>query len=354
MEKSKFILKTYFELNNEGNIRKFILSKDRKRSRSLFKTIKQGTLTLEISQISNEKKYNIIDISNYFVLLSALPKYTIINKDLNSLLKENSNDLLAAISSHLDDKYKNSKVYHLNSTNKYVEINSHHLNPNEIMVSISDITANYKDLIHQRKQTWELVTAMGSLVEKRDLYTSDHQKKVAILSAQIAAELNLNKHVIESVFISGMLHDIGKVSIPTEILNKPSKLLELEFGLVQTHVDTASEILSNISFDWPITEIVSQHHESLDGSGYPLGLTDKDICLEAKILAVADAYDAITSHRPYRPSLGADFAENYLLNLAEKKYDSSIVHACIKVTKNTLWNNCKIENILGLNYFSSN
>lgn len=334
--------------NQEFNIKNMVLSKNEKRFKSLFKNMKQGIVIINFDKKKEKPSYTINDVNDYFLLLSCTSKPNLVGKDINN----DENELLTVMYKHLLTDSADSIIYHLKNIDKYIELFSYSVNDNEIIISLCDITLNYKKLIAQKKQSWEIVTAMGSLVEKRDTYTSDHQKKVAVLAAQIAAELKLSKSVIESVFIAGMLHDIGKITIPSEILSKPGKLLDIEYSLIKTHVNTSFEILKEINFDWPIAQIISQHHENIDGSGYPLGLSDKEICMEAKILTVADIYDAITSHRPYRASLGGDFAEKFLSKLSGIKYDSSIVNACIKVTENLFWHEYNIENILGINYFT--
>lgn len=351
-DKNSFNNSSPVELNQDLTIKNLILSKNERRFKSLFKNMRQGIIILSFNKDFQNPIYIINDINDYFLLLSCLSKNFLVGKDLDFTVKNYENELLTVINNHLLSHSSNAIIYHLKNTDKYVELFSYNVSDSETIISICNVTVNYKKLIAQKKQSWEIVTAMGSLVEKRDMYTSNHQKKVAVLAAQIASELKLSKSLIESVFIAGMLHDIGKITVPSEILTKPGKLLDIEYSLMKTHVDTSFEILKEINFDWPIAKIISQHHETLDGGGYPLGLLNEDICLESKILTVADVYDAITSHRPYRPSLGVPFAEKHLSELAGIKYDSSVVDACIKVTENLLWHEYDIENILGVNYFT--
>lgn len=155
-----------------------------------------------------------------------------------------------------------------------------------------------------RKSLEETVTTLASTTEKRDPYTSGHQERVNRLALAIARELGLPDQQIEGLHIAALLHDIGKIALPAEFLAKPTQLLKIEKTVIEHHTEVGYEILKNIHFPWPVAEIVYQHHEHLDGSGYPRGLTDKDILLEAKIIAVADVVEAMSSHRPYRPSLG--------------------------------------------------
>jgi len=140
-----------------------------------------------------------------------------------------------------------------------------------------------------------------------------------------------------------MLHDIGKIGISSDILSKPDKLSEAEFELIKTHVQNAYDILSKISFPWPVADIVLQHHEKIDGSGYPNGLTGKDILLEAKIISVADVVEAITAHRPYKPALGISYALKEIKKYSGIYYEPEIVDACIQVCTEINWN-VELEN----------
>ena len=143
--------------------------------------------------------------------------------------------------------------------------------------------------------------------------------------------MGLGEKAVDSVRISGLLHDLGKASIPAEILSKPGKLTPIEFSLVEEHVRIGFDVLKKITFPWPVAEIVLQHHERMDGSGYPQGLKGDAILLEAKILAVADVVEAMSSHRPYRPALGIDAALAEITDHQGKLYDSSVVETCLQL-----------------------
>ncbi|MGO8684574.1 MAG: HD domain-containing phosphohydrolase [Thermoleophilia bacterium] len=175
------------------------------------------------------------------------------------------------------------------------------------------------------------VTAMGKLVEQRDPYTAGHQQRVANLAVAIAAELGLDDEQRDTILWAARLHDIGKISVPAEILNKPGRLSELEFGLVKCHSRIGSDMLATIDFGRPIAEIVLQHHERLNGSGYPRGLRDGEILLEARIIAVADVVEAMASHRPYRPALGLDVALREIREHVDTLYDLAVAAACAHV-----------------------
>jgi PAS domain S-box-containing protein/putative nucleotidyltransferase with HDIG domain len=179
----------------------------------------------------------------------------------------------------------------------------------------------------------DTIYTIGKITETRDPYTAGHQKNVSQIATFIAQEMKLPKDKIEGIRIASLVHDIGKNSVPAEILNKPIKLSEIEFSLIKDHSQTGYDILKSIEFPWPVAKIVLQHHERLDGSGYPQGLKGDGILPEAKIIGVADVVEAMSSHRPYRPALGIDAA---LEEITQKKgilYDPEVVDTCIKLFK---------------------
>ena len=184
-----------------------------------------------------------------------------------------------------------------------------------------------RDDLH--KSLEETVRSLASAAEKRDPYTAGHQLRVDTLACAIARELGLPEKQIEGLHFAALLHDIGKISLPSEYLAKPSRLSAEERAIIRCHTEVGYEILKNIPFPWPVADIVYQHHENLDGSGYPRGLTDKDILLEAKILAVADVVEAMSSHRPYRPSLGLETAMEEIRTGRGILYHPQSVDACL-------------------------
>ncbi len=175
------------------------------------------------------------------------------------------------------------------------------------------------------------IEAMAAVIEIRDPHTAGHQRRVAQLSAAIAEELGLSEDRIRGLHMACIVHDIGKVQVPAEILNKPARLTEPEFDLIKTHPSAGYEILKHLDFPWPVAQIVLQHHERMNGSGYPLGISDGDILLEARILGVADVVEAMVSHRPYRPPLGIDQALEEISRNSGILYDSRVVDACLKL-----------------------
>jgi putative nucleotidyltransferase with HDIG domain len=190
-----------------------------------------------------------------------------------------------------------------------------------------------KELVQERlagalKATIE---AMSRTMEWRDPYTAGHQKRVALISAAIAKKLGLNNEQIEALYMAAMVHDLGKVAVPAEILTKPSRLTDLEMKMVQGHAESGYQILKDIPFPYPIAEMVYQHHERLDGSGYPRGLAGDAICLEARILAVADTIEAMATHRPYRPGRGLHTAMSEVMLEAGSKLDQRIADAAFEL-----------------------
>jgi len=178
-----------------------------------------------------------------------------------------------------------------------------------------------------------VIHAVSLVVETRDPYTAGHQRRVAELARAIAKEMGLSEWQIMGIHIAGLLHDVGKVAVPTEILSKPGKINQYEFSIIKNHCQVGYEILQRIDFPWPVTQAILQHHERLNGTGYPEGLTGEDIILEARILGVADVVEAMSSHRPYRPALGLDRALQEISQASGVLYDPEVVDACLKLLK---------------------
>jgi len=179
-----------------------------------------------------------------------------------------------------------------------------------------------------RKAFGSIIQVMASAVQSRDPYTAGHQTRSADLARAIATEMGLPQEDIDGIRMAGTIHDIGKLSIPAEILSKPTKLSDIEFLLIKEHAEKGYEILKEVESPWPLAEIVYQHHERMDGSGYPRHLKGEEILMEARILAVADVVESMASHRPYRPSLGINAALDEIENNKGTLYDADAVYAC--------------------------
>ena len=177
----------------------------------------------------------------------------------------------------------------------------------------------------------DTVRAIASIVELRDPYTSGHQVRVADLASAIARQMKLPDEQVQAIHLASIMHDLGKVKIPAEILSKPGRLSDIEYSLVKTHAQAGYDILKNINFQYPIAQMVLQHHERIDGSGYPQGLKADAILLEARILGVADTVEAMSSHRPYRPGLGAEAALEEITRHSGVYFDTQVVEACLSL-----------------------
>jgi len=225
--------------------------------------------------------------------------------------------------------------------NFWVEVNLKHAvvgGKNRLLAVVRDITerkraeADIKQSLDRLKRALnETVNALAKAAEIRDPYTAGHQERVTRLACAIAEEMRCSDDQIEGIRVAGILHDIGKISVPAEILSKPGPVPEMEFSLVKTHSQVGYDILKTIDFPWPVAQIVLQHHERMDGSGYPSRLSGEDILLEARILAVADVVEALASHRPYRPALGTEKALEEISGNRGVLYDGDVVDACLKL-----------------------
>ncbi len=217
-----------------------------------------------------------------------------------------------------------------------------------------------KSVIEREKQSRKLeitfrqtLGALGSMLEHRDPYTSGHQKRVADLAAQIARLYGLEEHDINTIYLAATVHDIGKITVPAEILTKPSKLTDSEFEIIKVHPEAGYQVLKDIDFPGPIAQIVRQHHEYLDGSGYPLGLKGDEILIHSKILTVADIVEAMSTHRPYRPALGIEFALREIKKMREIKLDPKAVDICIDLFETNAYQLPIVESIDEINVLKS-
>ena len=223
-------------------------------------------------------------------------------------------------------------------------------------IRLAEIVARLKRVLHERQTRGKLketarelrsnadrfqkamegfVQAISLAVEMRDPYTAGHQNRVAELACAIGRQLGLSEDRLYGLRMACVIHDLGKITIPGEILCKPGRLSKPEYEMIKTHVQSGYDILRKIDFPWPLADIVIQHHERMDGSGYPAGLTGEQILLEARILSVADVFETIGSHRPYRPSLGVKKAASELTENSGRLYDPDVVEACLELVDGT-------------------
>jgi putative nucleotidyltransferase with HDIG domain len=177
----------------------------------------------------------------------------------------------------------------------------------------------------------QTIGAMADTVDARDPYTAGHQRRVGELAVAIAREMGLPEEKIHGIRLAAAVHDLGKIHVPAEILAKPGKLSDIEFMLIKTHPQAGYDILKDVEFPWPIADIVRQHHERLDGSGYPQGLKGEQILVESRIMAVADVVETMSSHRPYRPAIGIELALKEIERGRGSVYDPAVTDACLKL-----------------------
>jgi putative nucleotidyltransferase with HDIG domain len=204
--------------------------------------------------------------------------------------------------------------------------------------TVIDITASVraesdlKNSLEKMQRTLAgTVSALASTVATRDPYTASHQRGVAALAAALAREMGCSPETVEGMRVTGSLHDIGKIAIPAEILSKPGKINAMEFNLIKGHAQIGHDILKAIEFPWPVAQTVLQHHERLDGSGYPMGIKNGEIIPEARILMVADVVEAMGSHRPYRAALGLEVALEEIVRHKGTLFDPGVVEACVRL-----------------------
>jgi putative nucleotidyltransferase with HDIG domain len=203
---------------------------------------------------------------------------------------------------------------------------------------LQDITARRKAEEQAKRYVGQLekamfgtIDAVTAMVDLRDPYTSGHQRRVGELAGAIGAEMGLDEDAVKALRVIGRIHDIGKISVPAEILSKPGKLTKAEFEIIKSHAQQGYDILKSVEFPWPVAEAVLQHHERLDGSGYPQGLKGDAISLAARIIAVADTIEAMGTHRPYRPALGLEPALKEIEEHSGRRYDAKVVAACLQL-----------------------
>lgn len=226
------------------------------------------------------------------------------NQRLGELINQQNNELLE-LNKNLEEKVK-KKTHHL-------------------IVQAQELEISYQQTQKVMEGT---VRAMAKMVESRDPYTAGHQEQVTAIACIIGREMALPEKQIQGLHIAASLHDMGKISVPSEILSKPGKLSTLEMEIMKTHCRVAYDILSKIDFPYPVADIVLQHHERMNGSGYPQGLAQEGILLEARIIAISDVIEAMASHRPYRPALGLDKAIAEIIKNRGVLYDEEAVKAC--------------------------
>jgi PAS domain S-box-containing protein/putative nucleotidyltransferase with HDIG domain len=322
--------------NNESNVAESEL-----RYRRLFETAQDGILILDFDS-------GLIKDANPFITnLLGYTREELINQELWEIGFIIDKTMALKAFTTIQEKgyvrYENLPLRHKNGDIREVEFvsNAYHVGGNKV------IQCNIRDISEKKKLEEEnlkfqhlmsvslhqMIESLANVIVARDSYTAGHQKRVANLASAIAAKLNLPLHTIEGIELSALIHDIGKIAVPAEILTKPSKLSDFELAMLRNHVQTGYDILKNINFPWNLAQIIFEHHERVDGSGYPNGLKGDSICEEARIIAVADTVEAISSDRPYRKSKGIEAALEEITMNRGILYDDRVVDACLDVFK---------------------
>ncbi len=315
------------------------MTKSEQRYRRLFETAQDGILIL------NFPAGEIQDANPFLIDMLGYGREELIGKELwqiGAFIDKEAS--IAAFRELSEKKYiryddlplrkKNGQILNVEFISNVYQV----ANDDVVQCNIRDISdrklAEQKALEYQAAISmgmYEIVDTLSTLIAKRDPYTAGHQLRVSELAAKIAAKLNLPIQIIEGIRLSALIHDIGKIVIPAEILTKPTKLTDYEMAMVRSHVQAGYDILKHLHFPWPVGQIVLQHHERLDGSGYPNHLKGDSICQEARIIAVADCVEAMSGNRPYRMALGIDAALKMITDNKGKLFDPAVTQACLTV-----------------------
>ena len=301
--------------------------------RALIEEMSEGALTVAEGVI--------LYANHCLAEMLKMPLEKVIGATLSTWIAPESQATLQALLSKVVTEKQREEIYLLASDRTrvavYVSVNRLLFDgmPDVFCLVASDLTLVKKQqqLAQLQSSLNDTMRAIASIVELRDPYTAGHQVRVADLAVAIARQMALPDNQVHAIDLAGTVHDLGKIKIPSEILSKPGNISDIEFSLIKSHAQAGYDILKTITFPWPIAQMVLQHHERLDGTGYPQGIRGDAILLEARILSVADVVEAMASHRPYRPSLGIEAALDELSENRGSLYDPQVVDACVKLFK---------------------
>ena len=296
-----------------------------------------------------DEKGNILDINLRFIKLFGYSLKEIKGKNINSGIIHPSEKIIEGkgldnkalskgyINFETIRKEKDGTLFPVSMSGSPVIVDGKPRGITGMFVDITERKKNEEQLKESfkklQKTIEDSISAISLVTEARDAYTAGHQRRVSKLAVALAKEMGFSKDRVEGIKIAALIHDVGKINLPAEILSKPGKLSEMEFNLIKNHSQIGYDILKKIDFLWPVAEIVLQHHEKINGSGYPGGLKGNEILLEAKIICVADVVEAMSSHRPYRPALGIDAALEEISQNRGTLYDPEVVDMCLKLFK---------------------
>ncbi len=285
------------------------------------------------------------EFSNLYKAMGDYERAFLFYKKYSSLTQEIFSEKSAETIARLQIRYeteqkeKEAELYYLRNVDLRREINDRKLVETQLVTQehlleerVKDRTIELQKSMKKLKKSMEgTIHTLSKIIESKDPYTSGHQLRVAELARMIAIEMGFPEERVEAIYMISLVHDIGKISIPQEILSRPGKLSELEQEIVRTHPQTGYDILSNVEFPWPVADVILQHQELYDGSGYPNGLKGNDIMIEARIIAVADVIESMTSHRPYRSIPGIDKAIEEITQNSGILYDPEVAEVCARI-----------------------
>lgn len=306
----------------------------------IFQALKDGLIVID-------RNFNIVYFNRAFSIMSGISEKKLIGSKCYDLfpgpLCQNSNCPIAKIGKGVEQLSYDGDKHCMSGKHISCVVKASPLRDEEgktvgIVETITDVSLlkqTQQELFESRERLRKamggIIQAMSLTIEKRDPYTAGHQRRVAKLCRAIGTELGLDWERIQGLRMAAAIHDLGKIHVPAAILNKPGKLSNHELGIIRQHSQTAYEILKGIDFPWPLAEAIYQHHERLDGSGYPRGLKSDEIILESRILAVADVVESMSSFRPYRKELGMEKAIAELKSKSGILYDPEIVKICLEI-----------------------
>ncbi len=312
------------------------LADSEKRYRALFENMPSGFVLFEVvlDELNNAVDLIILSANKKFAETTGLTVKNVIGQRLTHVLPGIEEDDAGwikiygrvAITGEPQQFEQRSELL-----GNFYSVTAYQPELNQCAVNFVDITKHKQAEFALRESLSATIEAIAKAVESRDPYTAGHQNRVSELASGIAEKMQLPKDQIKGIELGAIIHDIGKVSVPAEILNRPGKLSKAEFDLIKAHSVNGYEIIKNVNFPWPIAEMVRSHHERLDGSGYPDGLKGDEIILEAQILAVADVVEAVSSHRPYRPALGIEEGLKIVKQGKGYLYKPEIVDICVEL-----------------------
>lgn len=323
----------------ESRVAQQKLMASEKRYRALFENMPSGFVLFEavLDGAGSAQDLVIVSANAKFAETTGLVVEEVLGHRLTSVLPGIENDAAAWI-----DLYGNvaltGEPIQMDGFSEllgnYYTVTAYRAGPGLCAVNFLDISARKKAEIALEASLSGTIKAISKAVEARDPYTAGHESRVADIACAIGKEMGLSDYQIQGLRMGAEIHDIGKIQLPAEILTKPTRLNEYEFAMIKNHPGVGAEILKDVEFPWPVADIAHQHHERLYGSGYPRGLKGDEICLEARIVSVADVVEAISAYRPYRPALGPEVAMDEIKKNRGRLYDPQVVDACLKAYDN--------------------